>query len=1071
MAFEESSANERLRRARLLKGWTQSDLAEALGTDFETVSRWERGITMPSPYYLGQLARVLGKSAEELGLLPDVTAPFTTSALPGVFLASAYADANSEFVIRLKGDLQSRGLSMWSSRTVKKHGGENKKRVLQEAIRAANLLLLIVSPQAPSSRHVHDVLQLAKIYGRRVCAVWIEGEHWQECLPRDCSELSTTIDARKGYEESVLNEIVATLEKASLPSDEIAISPCEPHESSKSPSEPRNPYKGLNAFRHEDRYDFFGRDAFIDELVAALQVSLRAEEKSNQDARLLAIVGPSGSGKSSVVMAGLLPRLQAGGLCGSEDWIYLNPMVPGVHPIESLACALAEHLPDKTQNLMYDELEEDSTRRLHQLTTVMVKHQGQKVVLFVDQFEELFTQTSTQEERQYFMDLLLTALTKPGGPLIVILTLRADFYDRLLSDSAWGLLIQNHHCVVLPMDMKDLRTAIERPAALPDVQLTFEGDLVGDLLFEVQGQAGALPLLQFTLDQLFQRRSEHQLTLQAYHEIGGVKGALAKHAESTYASLPSEEHRRLVPALFLRLIEPGATEQESTRRRAALSELLLPDPKEAAIMGEVAQAFTTARLLISNSIAGIPTLEVSHEALIWEWKRLTDWLHTAREDIRLQQTISEDVLLWEQRGKPKDRLYRGSQLVEAKAWAKRNIPSRSEMAFLQASARQRVQYVISVLAIVLVLLSTVGLAVWLRLQLPPDPTQVTNLQDDGPGSLRWAITNAPSGSTIMVDASLRGTVLLTSGALSISRDLHIRGPGAESLAISGGEQQYSIFVSPSASVSISGLLFKGSSISNEGTLELINSIISDNNMASVANSVGGGISNKGTLTLTNSMVSDNIAASGGGIYNGGTLTLTNSTVSDNTAASYSGGGILNEGRLTLINSTVSDNTAPAFGGGIVNNGINAKTTITFCTVYGNKTEGSGGGIWNGVKPSQIVMRNSIVAANSAPTDPDIQGTLISGGYNLIQDTSGAIFSPNQQHATDVVVDPQTDLRIDSLLSGQLPPTHALRPGSPAIDRIPLNACSVNGISTDQRGMKRPDGNENMCDIGAYEYTD
>jgi len=372
---------------------------------------------------------------------------------------------------------------------------------------------------------------------------------------------------------------------------------------------------------------------------------------------------------------------------------------------------------------------------------------------------------------------------------------------------------------------------------------------------------------------------------------------------------------------------------------------------------------------------------------------------------------------------------------------------------------------------VLVLLSTAGLAVWLRLQLPPDPTQVTNVQDDGPGSLRWAITNAPSGSTITVDASLRGTILLTSGALPISRDLRIRGPGAESLAISGGEQQYGIFVSPAASVSISGLLIKGSSISNEGRLELISSIISDNNMASVVDSVGGGISNKGTLTLTNSMVSDNIATSGGGIYNGGTLTLTNSTVSGNAASSYSGGGILNEGRLTLTNSTVSGNTAPALGGGIVNNGINAKTSIAFCTIYGNKTEGSGGGIWNGAEPSQVVMKNSIVAANSAPTDPDILGRLISGGYNLIQNTSGAIFIPNKQHATDVAVDPHTDLRIDSLLSGQLPPTHALRPGSPAIDKIPLDACSVNNISTDQRGMKRPDGNEDMCDIGAYESTD
>src|SRR5207244_11186196 len=123
-----------------------------------------------------------------------------------------------------------------------------------------------------------------------------------------------------------------------------------------------------------------------------------------------------------------------------------------------------------------------------------------------------------------------------------------------------------------------------------------------------QGQAGALPLLEFTLDQLFQLREGYWLTRKAYRQIGGVKGALAKHAESTYASLPSEEHRRLARALFLRLIEPGATEQDTTRRRAALSELLLPDPKETAIIGEVTSAFTTARLLTSSTLAGTPTL-------------------------------------------------------------------------------------------------------------------------------------------------------------------------------------------------------------------------------------------------------------------------------------------------------------------------------------------------------------------------------------------------------------------------------------------------------------------------------
>src|SRR6266704_6410951 len=130
---------------------------------------------------------------------------------------------------------------------------------------------------------------------------------------------------------------------------------------------------------------------------------------------------------------------------------------------------------------------------------------------------------------------------------------------------------------------------IEQPAMLADVQLTFEGDLVGDLLFEMQGQAEALPLLQFTLDQLFQQRRGHQLTLEAYEEIGGVKGALVRQAESTYASLPSEEHRRLARTLFLRLIEPGATEQDTTRRRAALTELALPDPRQTALMRQVSE--------------------------------------------------------------------------------------------------------------------------------------------------------------------------------------------------------------------------------------------------------------------------------------------------------------------------------------------------------------------------------------------------------------------------------------------------------------------------------------------------
>jgi len=305
----------------------------------------------------------------------------------------------------------------------------------------------------------------------------------------------------------------------------------------------------------------------------------------------------------------------------------------------------------------------------------------------------------------------------------------------------------------------------------------------------------------------------------------------------------------------------------------------------------------------------------------------------------------------------------------------------------------------------------------------------------------------------------------------------------------------------------------GGGISNTGTLTLTNSTISTNATLSRGGGIGnyggsltirksrifgntafagaGIFNNAGSLTLSDSMVSDNVAyygGYGGGIHNvnGGTLTLTNSTVSHNTARyggginnGYSGGVLapddsLNRGGpITLTNSTISDNTA-AEGGGILANG-ESQATITFCTIYGNAGEWDGGGIaivaYNSNRPSQVEMKNSLVALNHADTGPDIAGPLTSDGYNLIQNVSGATFTPNKQHFTDVSVDPHADLRIDSALSGNLPQIHALLSGSPAIDRIPLAACLVNGLSTDQRGVKRPDAQERSCDIGAYEYVD
>ncbi len=1233
MVFEENVPNERLRRARHLKGWTQSELAEMLGTDFETVSRWERGITVPGAYFRERLCIVLEKTSEELGLIADRNEPLAPSTSPCVFLASSYADAEREFVTDLRAHMQARGITVLSTRTLRRQGAENQRKAWQEAIRTAQAVLLIASPEARSSRHVQKALQIAGIYKSHICAVWVEGEYWQECVPPDHGELFATIDARKNNDHRVFDEIITKLKEVRLASNEAAVSITTTNESAEPPFEPHNPYKGLKAFYSEDRHDFFGRDTLINELAGALNAFLITDKVHTQSARLLAVVGPSGSGKSSVVMAGLLPRLQGGRLPGSQEWVYLDPILPGIHPIESLAVSLARQLPQRSLKTIRDDLEDGSAYGLHLLASYLGKSPETRVVLFIDQFEEVFTQTTSEDERQHFLDLLVTAVTELRGPTILILTLRADFYDRPMHYLELCKLIESNQRLVPPMDLRGLREVIEKPAELPDVQLTFEGDLMSDLLFEVQEQVGALPLLQFTLDQLFQRRSDHQMTLKAYHEIGGVKGAVARHAEATYASLPSEEHRRLTRVLFLRLIEPGATMQETTRRRITRSELLLSNPKETVIIDEVVRAFTSARLLTTNTVSGVATVEVSHEAVIREWTRLSDWIDEAREDVHSQQTISEDAAEWARYGKPQDRLYRGTQLKDAKVWARRNTSSGSEATFLQASAAHQTRFragVATVCILMVLLLILTGFQ-YREVFFPPNPTLVTNLADNGPGSLRQAIDMARQGGGIVTfDDHLKGIIKLMS-SLSIGQDLIIRGPGVGNLSIIGDGEFNVVHVEQWASVTISGLAFKGTNqiqkgagiiindgtltltnitvsdnstydgaggITNNGTLTLNNSTISNNNSTisnnnskfltgggignngilvlnnstisgnttnigaggisnmsiltinnciissnmaqkaygggignyggtiNIINSrissntafAGGGIfNNHGPLTLNNSKVSDNSTSDGGfggGIYNvnGGTLTLSNSIVSLNNALDGWGGGINNGyndindssaveliknsrhhrpfqfysdindssavelnhgGPVSLTNSTISDNTA-AHGGGILAKG-DSQISIIFCTIYGNKATSEGGGIaivaYKSNQFGQVEMRNSILAGNHADTGPDISGPLTSDGYNLVQNVSGAAFTPGKQRLTDVSVDPHADLGIDPTLSGKLTQVHALFAGSPAIDRIPLNACLVNGISTDQHGVKRPDGQEQSCDIGAYEYVD
>jgi serine/threonine protein kinase len=1009
-----------------------------------------------------------------------------------IFLTASPADA--PFAAGLMKDLRLHGIESSNDNVSTIAPGVNQEDVLRTAMRSSSCVLVVISPHTRSSRIIGEHLRMAGMYQRRLVFVWAAGEGLIQVLLEAAGYGVDVdvIDARETRYSAAIDEIVASINK-----DTRALSPQKPLQPLQ---EARNPYKGLQAFTERDVKDFFGRTALVEELVKSLQHTLNRGR-----ARLLAVVGPSGSGKSSVVRAGLLPQLQGGALPGSARWIYLDPVVPEKRPIESLALALEPHLQHKSIKTIREDLRDDSLRGLHllatrllqsqnnnstrddsqrglhRLPTRLVRPQGARVVLLIDQFEEIFSQSVAEQERQQMIDLLLTAATEPGGPVVLLLTLRADFYDRPMRYPALSRLLQEHTIPVLPMDLQELRAVIEEPAALPDVQLNFEGNLVGDLLFETYGQAGALPLLEFTLDELFRQRAGHWITQRAYEQMGGVKGALAKHAESTYASLPSDEHRSFAQVLFVRLINLGVTDQDTTRRRAALSELSLTDAKQTALLREVTDAFIEARLLTTSEHAGVTTVEVSHEALIREWARLSDWLREGREDISFQQSISGDVDTWEQRGRPRDRLYHGSQLKEAKAWARRNKPSEQETAFLRASMFRQMRYVVSVIVIFLLLFTSAGAAIGFYLLIPPpppDPARVTNLHDDGLGSLRSAIKLVRPGSTIRFASDVRGTISLTSGDLVFAQNLIIQGPGASALTISGGSTGSVVRVLNGKSVTISGLSFKDSNtekvgngfLYNEGTLKLVNTTISGN----TSSGLGGGIysANGSALTLINSTVSNNSAQYGGGIYNdNGVLNVTSSTISGNKAVAQDdskGGGIYAFGPLILTNSTVSGNVAFDTGGGITVDRNQA--SITFCTIYDN-TARSGGGlsIENTLKrQSHVEMADSIVAGNHAPVGADVAGTLTSGGYNLILDVSQAYgnFAP-----TDLIDMPPD---VGPLRNNDgLTETHALAPDSPAIDRVPPEACRSDAILnsssktyTDQRGVTRPRGA--ACDIGAYE---
>ena len=434
------------------------------------------------------------------------------------------------------------------------------------------------------------------------------------------------------------------------------------------------PYKGLSYFDEADADLFIGREALTAELVERI-LGLALGGKPDAP-KFLAIVGASGSGKSSLVRAGMVPALRWNKK--SADWL-IHVITPAAHPLESLATSLAASVA-ATATLI-DDLTRDR-RSLHLFARrEFVSGNGSHLLLVVDQFEELFALCRSEDERASFVDNLLTAASEADGRVVVIITLRADFYAHCAGYAELREALAGQQEYIGAMSDAELRRAIEEPARRG--RWEFEPGLVDVLLHDVGHEPGALPLLSHALLETWQRRRGRTMTHGGYVSSGGVRGAIAETAEAVFTDQFNHEQQAIARRIFMRLTELGdESAAGDTRRRATFNELILV-PEEATATQAVLKALADARLITTSEDAA----EVAHEALIREWPTLHAWLEEDREGLRLHRGLTEAAQEWVAMDHEPDVLYRGARLAQVREWAAAHPDETnpSEREFLEAS--------------------------------------------------------------------------------------------------------------------------------------------------------------------------------------------------------------------------------------------------------------------------------------------------------------------------------------------------------------------------------------------------
>lgn len=499
---------------------------------------------------------------------------------------------------------------------------------------------------------------------------------------------------------SLLHESPTTHARVSPLPPSFVPPPISANSNSAPPARGESPFKGLEFFDASDADLFFGRERVIENLSRTL-----AENS------VAVVIGASGSGKSSIVRAGLIPAVRR---IASNRQLEIHVMTPTARPLQALALALTRDSESVTATAtLIDDLTHDP-RALHlyfQRTTARRSsndsirpssglqvfpgakggEKPQSIVLrqllLIDQFEELFTLCSDDLEHEQFIDNLMYAVSSrkadPTSNFSLVLALRADFYSQLADYAELRELAALHQYYVGPMNIDELRRAIEEPAkrgAADGSPWQYEQGLVDLILRDVGDEPGALPLLSHALLETWKRRSGHMLTFKGYHDAGGVRGAIAHTAETTYLELSAQD-QELARSIFLRLTELG-TGTEDTRRRAAIDELV-PQNADSANVRAVLNSLASARLVT----LGDDTAEVAHEALIREWPRLREWLDADREGLALHRHLTTAAHEWALMERDPGALYRGARLAQAREWAENNSTALNtlERSFLDAS--------------------------------------------------------------------------------------------------------------------------------------------------------------------------------------------------------------------------------------------------------------------------------------------------------------------------------------------------------------------------------------------------